>query len=383
MTTPFSGMAKHEKVAAAPCTSTPDNLTAKRQRNEAGSSCAEMKTRCDREKPHCGGCQKRGIVTRCTYLRDFVRQDAGRTNNPSPASQAEPAPSESQASGSKKRKRPADVLQVEAPVPPVDTGPLPRVHPISSCSVPVQARRNAHQYDPAFADAEATVVLTSSDGISYRVHPFNLRTASTLPQVDAILDEPSKVLGRLLRMISGLGAGKWETLDDVRYVAAAAQKYGMLGPVLDIRCTVLASFLAEQPLKVFLFAARCGWEDEAKLASKHTLQISLHDDQHAPVLDQIPPQYLNRLTRLHRTRRDKFKAHILRDNKCFGIGVCPCCHQAHTQADAPALLNLVNLMVWEMDRQPAGLDLLSGKWKEWPAIVQGGKADGGNCINVY
>ncbi|KZP28585.1 hypothetical protein FIBSPDRAFT_816936 [Athelia psychrophila] len=226
---------------------------------------------------------------------------------------------------------------------------------------------DSRRYDPAFADPEATVVLTSFDDVSYRMHPVILRTSSNLPPIDADLDEYSDVLGRLLRMISGLGAGNWKTLEDVEEVLAAVHKYGMTGPILDIRCTVLSSFFVEQPLRAFVVAARYGWEDEAKLASKHTLQISIHDEQHALLLEQTPSNYLTRLLRLHRTRRDKFRAHISRDNRCFGVEACPCCQESHSQENAPALRNLMNSMVWEMDRQPAGLDLISGQWKEWPA----------------
>ncbi|KZP02332.1 hypothetical protein FIBSPDRAFT_852303, partial [Athelia psychrophila] len=33
-------------------------------------------------------------------------------------------------------------------------------------------------YHPSFSEEDATIVLTSSDGINYRIHPFTLRTTS-------------------------------------------------------------------------------------------------------------------------------------------------------------------------------------------------------------
>ncbi|KZP28588.1 hypothetical protein FIBSPDRAFT_947421 [Athelia psychrophila] len=111
------------------------------------------------------------------------------------------------------------------------------------------------RYDPAFTDPEATIVLTSADGLSYRLHPFVLRTSSRITLVDANLGESSEVLGQLFRIMSGLGAGRWETLDDVERVLSAAYKYKMPGPISDIRGNVLASFIAAQPLQVFFIAA--------------------------------------------------------------------------------------------------------------------------------
>ncbi|KAF7964788.1 hypothetical protein HWV62_2902 [Athelia sp. TMB] len=264
-------------------------------------------------------------------------------------------PGSSQGTAStKKRKR---ALSSEPSTPNVDIAMAPPVPDV--------------RYDPVFTDPEASVVLTSADGVSYRMHPFTLRTSSKLPAVPAKLDESSPVLGRLFRMISGLGAGRWESIDEVDEALIAAHKYQMPGPILDMRCTALSPFLAKYPLKVFLIAARYDWEDEAKLASTHTLSISIHDEKYAPLLDANPSPYLTRLFRLHRTRRDSFKAHITRGSRCFGIEVCPYCQKAHSPNNAPALRDLMNSMGWEMDRQPDGARLLASRWKEWKAYRDG------------
>ena len=111
----------------------------------------------------------------------------------------------------------------------------------------------SHSYDPAFAEEDANIILQSSDATLYRMHTFTLRTTSgfframlTLPQHESasteeriILDEPSKVLGTLLRIISGFRLQIWETFDhedsEVEGVLAAAEKYDMEGALSVIR----------------------------------------------------------------------------------------------------------------------------------------------------
>jgi len=246
-----------------------------------------------------------------------------------------------------------------------------------------------YAYDVAFAEDDAKIILTSSNGVSYRVHSFTLRTTSgffrdmmSLPQHDSAesrgdtitLDETSDVLGSLLRMISGFGAVKWASYDEVENVLAAAQKYDMRGPILTIRSAITSPFFLEQPLRLYAIAAHYGWEEEAKLASKYSLRLSLHDNEHATILDRIPTTFILRLLRLHRLRRDEFKKHVTRDNGCFGIQNCPYCHE---RVQNSALEHLMNLMIWEMDRHPAGNELLEGQWKEWP--VYKGNACTNSC----
>jgi len=234
------------------------------------------------------------------------------------------------------------------------------------------------KHDAAFMEDDANIILTSSDGVDYRVHAFTLRTTSgffrdmiSLPQHDSAesredsitLDEPSKVLGTLLRMICGFGITKWASYDEAENVLAAAQKYDMTGPLVTIRSAMTSPFFLEEPLRLYAVAARYGWEEEAKLASKYTLTLSLHDDEHAAILKRIPTDYVLRLFRLHRARRDQFKKHITRDNGCFGIQNCTNCHMSVQHS---TLGHLTNSIIWEMDRRPAGDELLEGQWKEWP-----------------
>lgn len=245
-------------------------------------------------------------------------------------------------------------------------------------------------YDPAFSEEDATIVLTSSDGVNYRLHPFTLRTTSgffhdmiSLPQnqkeseagdVKSIqeqigLSEGSKVLGTLLRMISGLPVEKWESLDVMENVLTAAQKYDMPGPLQTIRSAVASPscVFLDQPLRLYAIAVRYQWEEEARVASTNTLHLSIHDKEHTSNLCQVPSPYLLRLLRLHRTRRDKFKEYISRDNRCFGIDVCTSCRNSKQQTP---LEQLAQRFIWEMDRRPAGHVLMDGTWREWPVYKE-------------
>ncbi|KAF7986335.1 hypothetical protein HWV62_35320 [Athelia sp. TMB] len=231
-------------------------------------------------------------------------------------------------------------------------------------------------YDPDFADSEATVVLTSSDGVNYRLHPFTLRITAPYfrgkSATSFTLTEPSKVLGKLLRIISGLGTPTWDSIEDVCDSLAAAHKYGMVGPLGTIRGLILPGFNSKRPLEVYAIAAQYEWEEEAKVASMHTLALDIHDPVHAPALQSLPSSYLLRLFQLHRTRRDKFMQHVSGggDRPLFGITACPLnCGEEHKRNDALAVL--MHEMVREMERRPDGHGLLSGAWKDWPAYRNG------------
>jgi hypothetical protein len=118
-------------------------------------------------------------------------------------------------------------------------------------------------YDPMFDSTDADFVLCSLDGIYYRIHSFILRITSsfframlTLPQqrsdpgetATVTLGETSKVLGVLLRMISGLEIPKWESLDDVEAVLDAAHKYDMPGPIATLRVIASSHLFLAEPL---------------------------------------------------------------------------------------------------------------------------------------
>jgi hypothetical protein len=256
----------------------------------------------------------------------------------------------------------------------------------------------SRNYDAAFTEEDANIVLRSSDDIYYRIPSFTLRTTSgffrgmmTLPPPDGkshdhddpiTLDEKSEVVGMLLRMISGFEIPKWKSFDELEDLLAAAYKYDMRGPMATARTTFFWPFSLEQPLRQYAVAARYGWEEEAKCASTLSLSIPIYDEAHASILERVPSPWLLRLFGFHRARREGFKKSTIaqKDSVIFGISRCKCGSSQNTDA----LLELARLMLWEMDRCPAGGALLSGEWKQWPEAkkcLQGAKCHGRN--NTY
>jgi len=240
---------------------------------------------------------------------------------------------------------------------------------------PIETR----SYDPAFAEDDANIVLRSADGIYYRVPAYTLRTTSgffrgmmTLPQSNShqaddviVLDESSRVLGTLLRLVGGLEFSWWQSLDELEGLLAAAEKYDMPGPRTIIHGHIITSPTPEQSLRLYAIAAHFGWEEQAKLASKDTLSLSIYDIKHAAVLGGVPSSYLLRLLHLHRRRSDAFMTHIQSGNQNTYFNITGCGHNLRLGG----LECLANLMILELDRRPAGTNLLDGTWKSWPVTA--------------
>lgn len=230
-------------------------------------------------------------------------------------------------------------------------------------------------YDPSFTEEDALIILQSSDGTLYRMHAFVLRKTSeffsgmmTLPQKSQnpaeeteehiVLNETSKILGVLLRMISGLEIPKWVSIDDVEDVLAAAHKYDMDGPIATIRSAMYSPLFVSEPLKLYAIAANNNWEEEAKEASKLSLALWIHDEKHVLTLERVPSPYLIRLFDLHWRRQDGFK---LPFNKkpCFGSNNTDCHNCGRRQNWEPLVLKFFV----EMEKRPDGDTLV--KWKQW------------------
>lgn len=255
-------------------------------------------------------------------------------------------------------------------------------------------------FDPTFVDDDADIVLQSRDGIFYGMHKCILRTSSgffrtmlSLPSsgspsaaaaIDSIvLDERSGTLGILLRMISGLEVPKWACLDVLEDVLEAAQKYDMSGPASTIRAIITTPLFLDQPLRLYALAARSDWEEEAKFASRHTLDLSIHDKQHLPMMDHIPSAYLIRLIEFHRERRDQFQHFILQDSRCFGINkACTNCGVPYKNG---GLGHMAKCMVMSMDMNPLGSELVDGDWKKWIEAMNSccGTCDSSEAVRTY
>lgn len=243
-------------------------------------------------------------------------------------------------------------------------------------------------YNPVFNRPDADVVLVSSEGTSYRVPSFTLRNTSgmfrkllsqamqmtqnvvTREEAPILIPEPDQILERVLRMMSGLEIPRWESFDQLEDVLVLVEKWDAQGPLSTIRSAITAPLFLSEPLRLYAIATGFGWDDEARLASKHTLALCLYDAQHQPTLQRLSAQSLLALFAFHRQRRDEFKR-FLDTDEAFSAGngdhfPCPSCGDEtddHTWRELKARIFL------EMDRRPLG-DTLSGlDMEEWPEAI--------------
>jgi hypothetical protein len=188
-------------------------------------------------------------------------------------------------------------------------------------------------YHILFSLSDADFVLRSLEGTLYRIHSYTLRTTSgffetmfTLPQPKNnptdVLDvyEEDFALECLLKMISGLTLPKWRSISDLTRVLTLAEKWDTPGPLSVMRSALTAQqFLQNHPLHCYSIATYFGWNEEAKIASTHTLTLDLHDSAHSPLMDEMSSKDLLLLLNLHRKRRDMFRE-LLNSPERFAAG---------------------------------------------------------------
>ncbi|KAK0467599.1 hypothetical protein IW261DRAFT_1426457 [Armillaria novae-zelandiae] len=152
----------------------------------------------------------------------------------------------------------------------------------------------AATYPPTFNAPDADAILSSLDNTLYRLPSPVLRCTTFVfpsftfepPSKPISIHEHDTVLERLLQILSSLAIALWRAFDD------------------------LEVFLRE-PLRVFA------------IASKHTLDLSLHEVQHQEALRRIPMHALVRLFNFHRQRRGSFRVGMAgegKERRCVGCG---------------------------------------------------------------
>src|SRR5882724_8177272 len=90
----------------------------------------------------------------------------------------------------------------------------------------------------------------------------------TCPTEAAIdnLDEEAQTIERLLRMITWKECPRLDTLEAIKPLLLAADKWAMPGP-----CSILLqnpSFASDQPLRLYWLGCHMRWDEVTKLASK-------------------------------------------------------------------------------------------------------------------
>lgn len=260
--------------------------------------------------------------------------------------------------------------------------------------VPPRVEPTTH---PEFNSPDADVVLVSRDLVRFRMHSFTLKTTSgwfrslfSIPRPSPSntatgegrdrrpaltpstadpemihLDEDSSTLELLFRMISGLPIQPLTSFDTVDALLFASEKYEMPGPTSLVRIAVLTPPLADQPLRLYAAASRCGWADEAKVASQRTLAMDLWQDENWEMLAKVDVRSALALMKLHRLRRESLRKKL--DEHPF-VNASPVsyCSRCRRQTDHHAWRELKHRVVAEMDSRSLGDTILDVGLVEWP-----------------
>jgi hypothetical protein len=242
------------------------------------------------------------------------------------------------------------------------------------------------KYHPLFPLTSGVIVLASSDGVRFCVPKVTLQTASpffrhmfslprpqegrsTVSQDVLPMQEPGRVVEQLLKMISGLVIQQWESTDDVEEVLLAAEKYQMHGPISLIRTAITSDQFRDNPFWIYAIATRFGWEMEAKLASRLSLEHTIHDDKHTSILSRLSSTALRQLYHLHGTRYRQFRDHLETKSPFSSWRIGDLCHRCSREiAHVEHWYVLKDAMLREMERTSSGITLLSADTDVWQKL---------------
>ncbi|KAJ8589474.1 hypothetical protein M405DRAFT_817855 [Rhizopogon salebrosus TDB-379] len=133
------------------------------------------------------------------------------------------------------------------------------------------------------------------------------------------MSEPGSTLHTLLRFIYPVPHPTISSLDEFATVVGAAIKYDLLGVISSLRQQLISPvFLRDDPIRVFAIASLYDFEDEARIASRHTLSTPILDRPLTDDLRLITAHSYHRLLVLHKKRSDDAQAllKIPGDVKC-------------------------------------------------------------------
>ncbi|KAF8917899.1 hypothetical protein CPB85DRAFT_1430976 [Mucidula mucida] len=255
-----------------------------------------------------------------------------------------------------------------------------------------RAHVDTPKYQESFSSPNADVVLRSSDNILYRIPSYTLRTTSgffrtmfSLPQPcrptvegherascstfeeveeEIPTHEPSCTLTPLLLLLSGKSLptpiSQW-SFDTLERVLTLAENWDALGPISIIRMAITApSFLATDPLRVYVLSSHFDWTEERDCAARHTLQSDLLSSPPC-ILERLSSKDLMHLMRLRRARVETFQT-LINDVHRFSAGnndAYACARCSSSQLDNQTWKDFKQAMLVEIDKRPLG-DTVSG-----------------------
>lgn len=154
-------------------------------------------------------------------------------------------------------------------------------------------------FGPPFDDEDADVIIRSSDEVEFRVFKFLLGRASpvfqgmfslpsddtvgTVPTVD--VSENVDVVAKLLRLCYPAMDPPLTSLDEVRALFTACQKYEMETPATRLVGIAARTFVESDPFNVYVLSCRARATEEARRAAFHCLSMTLSDIIHKNVPD--------------------------------------------------------------------------------------------------
>ncbi|OCH94553.1 hypothetical protein OBBRIDRAFT_125880 [Obba rivulosa] len=187
-----------------------------------------------------------------------------------------------------------------------------------------------------YPDADLVLRSSGPDNIvEFRVHRCILAAASpffrhmfalpqdpfTSKQIPAVdVSESNTVLEMLLQFVYPIPDPPIATLDELTPVLAVAMKYDMTPAIASLRRLLMQpAFLEADPTRVYAIAARFDLEEEARLASAHTLRVNVLELAPSDELRHISAYAYHKLLALHRTRAAAAQALLVlpEDVKCM------------------------------------------------------------------
>jgi len=172
-----------------------------------------------------------------------------------------------------------------------------------------------------FDNPAADVILRSADNVDFRIFKLLVSLASpffkdmfALPQTlegtnsnemkDGLpvvqMAEEKKTLEVLLLMCYPMAAVDAPTLDDTHALLEAARKYNMEGAEKRVRRWLVGPrFLETEPIRVFVIACLFELPEEAKVAARATMTLSIIKGSYMPELEFLTAGKLFHLLQYH------------------------------------------------------------------------------------
>ncbi|KXN91878.1 hypothetical protein AN958_11180 [Leucoagaricus sp. SymC.cos] len=286
---------------------------------------------------------------------------------------------------------------------------------------------SAEKLHPKFNDPEADIVLSSKEGILFRIHSIVLKSASGFFQsvisdinrgkrgmaqstnedstsgnscnesssMVITLPFPNPPITRVLLMITAQVIPPWSSIAELEAAVEVMEYLETHGPLSIVRVSCLTSVCLSDPLRLYGLSSRLGWEDimqhtaaftlhlnlfpftssqmtsdECEASSKATSRSKPPDKDIERQLFRIPGPSLYRLLRLHRRRRDEFRAYILSpENFVGGTSALYECACRRSNDNGPWRI-LASRLFWEMDQDPSGSTILSPEMETWEESIR-------------